>query len=174
MLLGLAFNTIFMLIEGRRYQHLHHSKWRINVLERNYFAQELSPASPVEHGWREQLVADLKQPHFTISLTLGVRLRLRRNYLMLAYFTTVVWLTKVFIHPASPESLASFFARLAVGDLLPSWFVLASASLFVVSVSVLAAATPSEEALDNWSKTERARAVAGGGKGGDAQGHGIG
>ena len=159
MLLGLAFNTLFMLIEGRRYQHLHHSKWRINLLEHNYFAAQLSATPPVEGTWREQLSADLQRPHFTISKSLGIRLRLRRNYLMLAYFTTAVWLTKIFIHPASPGTLEEYYRRLAVGGLLPSWFVAATATLFVAFVTLCALVTPSEEALDDWSKLEHARFI---------------
>jgi uncharacterized membrane protein len=157
MLLGLAFNTIFMLIEGRRYQHLHHSKWRINLLEHNYFACHLGAARTVEPRWRDQLADDLQSPRFTISLSLGIRLRLRRNYLMLAYFITAVWLTKAFIHPHSPGSFGEFYRRFAVGDLFPCWFVLVTASVFVVGVTALALITPSEEALDNWSKAEHAR-----------------
>jgi uncharacterized membrane protein len=156
MLLGLAFNTLFMLIEGRRYQHLHHSKWRINLLEHNYFAEQLGASCPLEAAWRHQLACDLQRPHFTIRHSLGVRLRLRRNYLLLAYFITAVWLTKLFIHPASPSSALELYRRLAVGDLLPSWFVVATAALFIVGVSVVALVTPSEEALEHWSKQEHA------------------
>lgn len=158
MLLGLAFNTIFMLIEGRRYQHLHHSRWRIQLLEREYFAGHLTAAPPREGSWRAQLRADLVRPHATLSHAMGIRLRLRRNYLMLAYFVTTVWLTKVFIHPASPGSVHDFYGRLAVGELFPSWFVALTAGCFVVGVTVLAALTPSEEALDQRTQREQARA----------------
>lgn len=43
LLLGLALNSICMLIEGRRYQHLHHSEWRLRLLEEGYFAPWLAP-----------------------------------------------------------------------------------------------------------------------------------
>jgi uncharacterized membrane protein len=157
MLLGLAFNTLFMVIEGRRYQHLHHSKWRLNLLEHNYFAARLGAEQPVESTWREQLGRDLQQPHFTIGHTLGIRLRLRRNYLLLFYFVTLVWLTKVFVHPVGPASVAEFYRRLAVGELFPPWFVVVTAAVFLVLVTALAVTTPSEEALDDWSKVEHAR-----------------
>jgi uncharacterized membrane protein len=159
MLLGLAFNTLFMVIEGRRYQHLHHSKWRLALLEHNYFAGRLGAHQPVESTWRAQLSRDLQQPHLTIRHTLGIRLRLRRNYLVLFYFVTLVWLTKVFIHPTGPTSIEEYYRRLAVGDLFPSWFVVVTAGVFVVLVTTLAVMTPSEEALDHWSKLEHARFV---------------
>ncbi len=165
MLLGLAFNTIFMFIEGRRYRHLHHSKWRLSLLEHNHFSPMLSQSqAPLESSWRQQLCMDLQRPHFTIGQLMGVRLRLRRNYLVLVYFITAVWLTKVYIHPQSPGDLAIYYARLAVGDLFPSWFVVATACTFVIGVSVLAILTPSEEALEHWSKlahTEFVRAQGG-------------
>ena len=159
MLLGLAFNALFMVVEGRRYQHLHHSKWRLNLLEHNYFAARLGLDRPVESTWRAQLGRDLQQPHFTIRHLLGIRLRLRRNYLILFYFVTAIWLTKVFIHPAGPTSATELYQRLAVGDLFPPWFVVATAATFTITITAFAVLTPSEEALDHWSKLEHARFV---------------
>jgi uncharacterized membrane protein len=157
MLLALAFNTIFMFIEGRRYQHLHHSKWRLSMLEHNHFGPMLrQPQALMEPTWRQQLCMDLQRPHFTISLLMGVRLRLRRNYLVLVYFITAVWLTKLYIHPQSPVDLVAYYTRLAVGDLFPSWFVVLTACAFVISVSGLVLLTPSEEALEHWSKQAHA------------------
>ena len=157
MLLGLAFVALFMVIEGRRYQHLHHSKWRLSLLEHNYFAGQLGASQLVETTWRDQLVRDLQHPHFTISHVLGIRLRLRRNYLMMFYFITLVWLTKIFIHPIGVTSASEFYRRMAVGELFPGWFVVATGAVFVVAVTTLALVTPSEEALEHWSKLEHAR-----------------
>jgi uncharacterized membrane protein len=157
LLLGLAINCIFMLIEARRYQHLHHSKWRLRLLEHNYFANQLCPLRTLpEPNWRTQLGVDLEQPHFTISLLMAARLRLRRNYLMLLYFITAVWLTKLFIHPASPNNLGELYRRFAMGDLFPSWFVAGTAGIFVLGASLLAAITPSEEMLEHWTRQQHA------------------
>lgn len=160
MLLGLTFNSMFMLIEGRRYQHLHHSKWRINLMEHNYFAGQLGADRLIERTWHEQLAADLQRSHFTINHWLGIRLRLRRNYLMLFYFVTAVWLTKVYIHPMAPANASEYYRRLSVGGLFPSWFVVITASVFVVTVTLLASITPSEESLEDWSSVEHARFLA--------------
>ena len=43
LLLGLALFSFSLLIEGRRYRHLHHSKWRLYLLESGLFAQLLDP-----------------------------------------------------------------------------------------------------------------------------------
>ncbi|MBW2527250.1 MAG: DUF2270 domain-containing protein [Deltaproteobacteria bacterium] len=158
-LLALAFNSLFMLLEGRRYQHLHHSKWRLELLEGNYFAGQLTHCRPAKLDWRRLLSTDLQQPHFTITFGMGVRLRLRRNYLILAYLTLGVWITKVFIHPASPRGWSELYQRFAVGGLLPSWFVLSSALLFMVVLTVATFVTPSQEALEHWTAAQHARRV---------------
>jgi uncharacterized membrane protein len=145
LLLGLALNTICMVIEARRYQHLHRSEWRLGLLERGYFAPQLTAGTPVP-GWREQLAADLRRPCVSLSFFVAVRVRLRRNYLMLLLFVTAVWVTKVFIHPASARSTGEFYARLAVVDAIPSWFVAASACAFVV-LSMALALTPLRDSV---------------------------
>ena len=99
-------------------------------------------------AWREQLSQDLARPAKTISWLEAARVRLRRNYLMLVYFSTAVWLTKLYIHPASPTSLRAFYDRLALGELIPSWFVAVSAAVFVTAATALALrATPPDETL---------------------------
>src|SRR3990172_8789039 len=45
LLLGLALIGICLLIEARRFRHLLHSKWRLHVLEANYFRGQLCPSS---------------------------------------------------------------------------------------------------------------------------------
>lgn len=160
-LLALAFNSLFMLLEGRRYQHLHHSMWRLGLLEKNYFARQLTHCRPSEADWRTLLSEDLRQPHFTITFGMGIRLRLRRNYLVLAYLTLAVWITKVFIHPDSPADWNELYARFAVGGLIPSWLVASSALLFMVVLTVATLVTPSQEALDHWSAAEHARRIEG-------------
>lgn len=157
MLLGLAIVSICLLIEARRYQRLHHSKWRLALFDHNYFANMLwPPARLPEPTWRRQLAFDLRRPHFTMTWLMATRLRLRRNYLMLVYFITAVWLTKVFIHPDSPPSVAEFYARLGFGGLFPSWFVASTATVFILVASALGLLTPSEEELERWTWERKA------------------
>jgi uncharacterized membrane protein len=152
LLLGLALFGISILIEGRRYRHLHHSKWRLYLIEFGHFSSMLNP-SPHHEGvdWRSLLAADLRHAHFPITWLTAIRSRLRRNYLMLLYFITAVWLAKLFIHPARPESVQEFYFRLAVGDLVPSWFVAVTAVIFVAGATVMALTCPPAEQLENWS-----------------------
>jgi uncharacterized membrane protein len=153
LLLGLALVFISIILEGRRYRHLHHSKWRLYLLESGFFANMLSPpkSSDPSPDWSRLLAADLRHCHFSISWLTGMRLRLRRNYLLVIGFISAVWVTKLFIHPTRVTSLAEFYARLHVGDFIPSWLVAASALIFLVAAAVLGLTCPSAEQLEDWS-----------------------
>jgi uncharacterized membrane protein len=158
LLLGLAIIAISILMEARRYQHLHHSEWRLHLIDRGFFAPLLRLESPISSlRWREMLAADLVQPRLLISLFCAARVRLRRNYLSLTYFTTAVWITKLYVHPGSPNSFAEFYARLSVGNIIPSWFVAASAVIFLVGSTVLALSCPTIEQLEKWEQPEPGR-----------------
>jgi uncharacterized membrane protein len=136
LLLGLAIIGMCLMIEARRFQHVHHSAHRLHLLEAGYLRDQVVGRPDGE--WRERLSADLAKPAKTISWLAAARVRLRRNYLMLVYFITGVWLTKLFIHPASPASVGEFYDRLALGGLIPSWFVAVSAAGFVSGATALA------------------------------------
>src|SRR3989304_3846489 len=131
LLLGLALIGICILIEARRYRHLLHSMWRLQVLEANYFSGQLCPSSTGEKAsWREEIAKDLERPCFTTGTFMALRMRLRSNYLLLVYFVSAVWLSKGFVPPPKAADPSEFSARLAVGELLPSWFVAAPAGPF--------------------------------------------
>ena len=156
LLLGLALIGICLFIEARRFRHLLHSKWRIHVMEAHYFGEQLwPPPSDEKPTWREELAKDMERPRFTIGTFMALRMRLRSNYLLLVYFVSAVWLTKVFIHPNSATDIFEFHTRLAVGELLPSWFVAITAGLFVLAATVLVIRTPSEETVSRWTVRER-------------------
>jgi uncharacterized membrane protein len=152
LLLGLTIIGISILIEARRYRHVHHSNWRLYLIEVGYFSELLSPSdNTYRQVWRTMLAEDLRHPRQTISWFLATRARLRRNYLLLFYFLEVVWFTKLFIHPNSPNSGAQFLARFAVGDLIPSWLVALTAAIFIVVATLLALTCPTLEELEDWS-----------------------
>jgi uncharacterized membrane protein len=158
LLLGLCLIGICILIESRRYRLLLHSMWRLHVLETHYFGGQLWPPSSEEKThWREELAWDLERPRFTIGAFMALRMRLRRNYLLLVYFVSAVWLAKVFIHPQSAADIFEFHTRLAVGELFPSWFVAITAGLFVLTATILAIKTPSEETVSRMTLRERRR-----------------
>jgi uncharacterized membrane protein len=141
LLLGLAAIAISLLIESRRYLHLHHSLWRLRTMEQGYFARLLKPAEAIgETDWCVRMAEDLQTRAFRMGLFTALRVRLRRNYLLLVYFITAVWVTKIFVHPSSPKDVLEFYRRFAVGDFIPSWFVVITAPLFIVVCTLLALA----------------------------------
>jgi uncharacterized membrane protein len=148
LLLGLAILGISVLIEGRRYRHLHHSEWRLYLMERGYLAELLEPSNVWD--WRQRLASDLRRPRLRISWFTAMRVRLRRNYLVLLYFVTATWITKLFIHPGRPDSVQAFVDRFAVGDLIPPWFVMVTAFVFVAGATVLSATCPAAEKTEQW------------------------
>lgn len=152
LLLGLALIAISIVLEARRYRHLYHSKWRLHVLERGYFAAQLldRPGAAGER-WRAMLAEDLEHPRLLLGWFAATRVRLRRNYLLLIYFVTVVWITKLFVHPESPHYLREFYDRLAVGELVPSWLVVVTAGIFILTSTLLALTCPSMEELESWA-----------------------
>jgi uncharacterized membrane protein len=151
LLLGLALIAISVLIEGRRYRHLHHSGWRLYLIETGYFADLLDPAErPPVVAWREKLAEDLRRPRLRLTWFEATRVRLRRNYMMILFFVTGAWIVKLFIHPTRPASIVEFFDRLAIGDLIPAWLVAVAAFLFVGGATALAALCPPAEKIEKW------------------------
>ncbi len=153
LLLGLGIIFISLLLEARRYRHLHHSKWRLFLLESGFFANIMDPAARrnAVPDWRRLLSADLRHTHFSLGWYTAIRLRLRRNYLLVVYFVTAVWLVKLFIHPHRPQHFAELYDRLSVGGFIPSWVVAVSAVLFIVGASALGLSSPPAEVLEDWS-----------------------
>jgi uncharacterized membrane protein len=152
LLLGIALLTISIIIEARRYRHLYHSKWRIFLMEVGYFSQFLEPSpSQRQAHWRSLLAEDLRKPNFSLNWFTALRVRLRRNYLLLLYFITGAWITKLYIHPESPGTTQVFLSRLAVGDFIAAWLVGISALVIVIGATILAVTCPSAEKLEDWS-----------------------
>jgi len=153
LLLGLALVFISILLEGRRYRHLHHSKWRLYLLESGFFANKLWPknASDPSPDWKSLLAADLRHTQFSISWLTGMRLRLRRNYLLVIGFMSVVWVAKLFMHPVRATNLAELYSRLHVGNFIPSWLVALTAFSFLATAAVLGLTCPPAEELEDWS-----------------------
>ncbi len=151
LLLGLALIGISVLIEGRRYCHLHHCGWRLYLIESGYYANLLDPSgTPPVADWRKRLADDLRHPRLMLSWFGATRIRLRRNYLMVLYFVTAAWITKLFIHPKRPASMGDFYDRLAVGELIPPWFVAVTAFVSVAGATMLAATCQPAENLEKW------------------------
>jgi uncharacterized membrane protein len=112
LLLGFAGLAVAIVLEARRYRHVHASQQRLLLLERGYLVSLLH--GDADPGWRTALAADLERPALRIGLLLAIGVRLRRNYLLLIYLLAVVWFTKTLIHPTPAEGLGGWLAHLAI------------------------------------------------------------
>ena len=86
---------LLLLIESRRYRFFDVYRRRVRSLERNYFAQMLSPRGEPEHDWARILSEDLRRPRFQISLAQAMSRRLKRNYCWLFLILLLAWLLKI-------------------------------------------------------------------------------
>ncbi|MBI4859657.1 MAG: DUF2270 domain-containing protein [Candidatus Riflebacteria bacterium] len=151
LLLGLAAVLVSIVIEAQRYANLHHILWRLHVIERGYFAAMLRGEDPLHQGeWRDLLAGDLETSRAYIGLFSAIRARLRRNYILLIYFVTAVWITKLFIHPSSPASAVEFYHRFTVAGIIPPWLVVLLAVTIILVSTLLAATGPCTEEIEEF------------------------
>lgn len=153
LLLALAFNTVFLIMESRRYQTFDLWRRRFRILNRYVVVPVLTgrpqAANPEQREALARVAEDLGRmvPHLRIQQAVGARLR--RNYLYLLGVGLVSWVLKLEVHPAPAESFAELVPRAAVGVIPGEWIV---ASVVVVGglAVVLALRAPSERML-NWA-----------------------
>ncbi len=114
----------FLYIEARRYRFYDLWRSRVRLIETEFFAEMLTPATldGVE-DWRQILAEDLLQPRFSVSMWQALGWRLRRNYIWIFTVLVISWVVKVLIHPSTPTSLAELLRRIQIG-LIPAWLVL--------------------------------------------------
>ncbi|MDQ3908661.1 MAG: DUF2270 domain-containing protein [Acidobacteriota bacterium] len=133
--------VFFLTMEARRYRYYEIWASRVRVLETGFFAQLLKPmTAPAADEWAEHLAADLRTPHFTISLWEALGRRLRRNYLWLFVLLAASWNLKVYLHPFPATDFEEFIRRAAVG-VVPGDVVFLLGFVFNLGVFVFAFAT---------------------------------
>jgi uncharacterized membrane protein len=151
LLLALAFNGVFLVMESRRYQTFDLWRRRFRVLNLHVVAPVLGGAREVDAEAREAIAglgADLGRMLPRIGLGSAVGFRLRRNYGYLLAVGLVAWLLKLEVHPAPAGGPAEWVARAAVGT-VPGAAVFAGVAALVLLGLVLAVRAPSEGML-NW------------------------
>ena len=81
-------------------------------MEQGYFLSLLKPSGACgETGWRGLMAEDVETRSLRMGLFTALRLRLRRNYLLLVYFIAELWITRIFPHPTSPKDGMDFYQR---------------------------------------------------------------
>ncbi len=132
--------AFFLFMEARRYRYYEIWSSRVRMIETGYFAKLLSPESPMEDKWAEDLTTDLITPHFTISEWEAVGRRLRRNYLWIFALLALSWNLKVYLHPLPAYNFEAFIERAGVG-IVPGWAVIAVGFVFNAIVLIFAVST---------------------------------
>lgn len=152
LLLTVGFDTMFLLMESRRYQIFDLWRRRFRLLNRYVVAPALgTPVQGEADGHRlalQEIGVELGKlvPH--ISLTQAVGYRLRRNYGYVFSLVLLAWILKLEVHPTPAASLGAMAERAAIGTLLPAPLVLLIVGIVVAVAIVLALAAPSEQMID--------------------------
>ena len=122
---------LLLVIEARRYRFFDVYRSRVRQMERNYYAQILDPAEPIDVEWAKRLGQDLRAPLFLISLRAAMSRRLRRNYCWIFSILLLAWVVKISSRlPETPKAgvnLNTFeqtIANAAFGP-LPGWLIIA-------------------------------------------------
>jgi uncharacterized membrane protein len=154
LLLALAFNAVFLIMESRRYQTFDLWRRRFRVLNRYMVVPVLTgtqtASTPEQREALARVSDDLGRmvPHIRLWQAMGFRLR--RNYGYLLGVGFVSWTLKLEVHPEPTGSIGEIVERAAVGTMPGEW-VVAAVGLIALLAIVVAARAPSDQML-NWAE----------------------
>ncbi|GJM28037.1 MAG: membrane protein [Cyclobacteriaceae bacterium] len=141
-ILATIFVLFFLIIESRRYKYFDLWRWRIALLNENFFTQIVSPDSkPLRPNWREMLSSELKYSRFKISFMEAFGRRLRRNYSWIFILLGICWIAKIVIHPVPITEFSEILSRATIFNLIPGIVVLIIGILFNLSLMAIAIIT---------------------------------
>lgn len=151
-LLGMFLTFAFLTIEARRYRFYHLWSGWIRLMETEYYETLLrsNVVLPSER-WHVLLDRDLGNPHFKISWSTAVGLRLRHNYMAIFSFLLLTWITKLLLHPEAAvlgEALRTIRERAAVGP-FPGEIIITMVALFYCLLVLLMLVVPSHSSRGN-------------------------
>jgi uncharacterized membrane protein len=153
LLIALAFQLVFLLMESRRYQTFDLWRRRFRTLNRAFIVPALDEVEPDDAG-RAQLQALARDmgrtvPH--LSLLHAVGYRVRRNYGYLIGVTLLAWVMKLETQPYAARSAAELIRRAAIA-FVPGPLVLALVFGGIGALLLTGAAAPTHEMVD-WEAT---------------------
>jgi uncharacterized membrane protein len=137
LIFGMLLVLLLLNIEARRYRFFDVYRGRVRRLERNYYAQILSPENEVETGWTRILGEDLRRPTFLIGRRQALSRRLRRNYIWLFLILLLAWFLKITSAKMQQTqglhddvlSPWEYVRNAAIGP-VPGWLVMIAVGLF--------------------------------------------
>jgi uncharacterized membrane protein len=93
LLLGMAANVVFLIIEARRFRFFDVWRARVRMLEENFYGGILrrDQASP-DDEWGASVADDLLRPRFHMTRIQAFRARLMRNFRWIFLFLLVAWI----------------------------------------------------------------------------------
>lgn len=136
--LATIFVLIFLFIEARRYKYYDLWRWRVAVVNENFFGPLLSGYKPVMDNWRENLGSDLEHSRFKITFGEAFGRRLRRNYSWIFVVLAGCWITKICIHPEPISGIAEIIPRAGIYDIISGWVVIGVGVLFNLCLIIIA------------------------------------
>lgn len=150
LLLALAFQGVFLLMESRRYQTFDLWRRRFRTLNRHLVAPVLRDDPELSTEARTALAAlavELGRLVPQISLPAAAGYRIRRNYGYLFLVTLVAWILRLEVLAGADAGLARLVAEAAIGE-VPGAIVLLGVLSAAAAGSLLAFLAPSERMLD--------------------------
>lgn len=154
LLLALAFQTVFLIMESRRYQTFDLWRHRFRRLNRIMIVPALENRPLDEETEREmrELAIDMGRTVPHLSLFDAVGYRTRRNYGYLFGVTLLAWIMKLEIQPEAARSVHEFLDRATIA-FIPGWLVFAAVTGSVAALLVVAVRAPTGDML-NWEATD--------------------
>lgn len=155
LLLTVGFDTMFLMMESRRYQIFDLWRRRFRALNRYVVAPALGTAPEVDGAVRAEGLKEVGVelgrlvPHISVLQAVGYRIR--RNYGYVFSLVLFAWLLKLEVHPTSARSFADIVDRAAIGVLLPGPVVMVIVLLLAAVATALALAAPTERMVD-WAE----------------------
>ncbi len=141
-ILATIFVFFFLIIEARRYKYFDLWRWRVALVNENFFASILCPeAAPLEPNWHKLLSYDLQHSQFKITLLEAFGRRLRRNYIWVFIVLGCCWLIKISIHPVPVDHFSQLLERAAIYHLLDGGVVIAIGVIFNMGLLLTAIMT---------------------------------
>jgi uncharacterized membrane protein len=153
LLLAIAFDIIFLVMESRRYQVYDLWRRRFRALNQYLVAPVLDPQSASQQEVIEENLArvatDLGRTVPHLSLVDSIGYRIRRNYAYLLAAVILAWFAKLELHPEPAADVSVLLERAAIGS-VPGTVVLAMMLAFITTCAILTLRAPSEGML-NWT-----------------------
>ena len=147
----------FMYIEARRYRFYDLWRSRVRLMETEFFAEMLTPASQeAVENWRQILAEDLLRPRFSVTMWEALGRRLRRIYIWIFVVLAASWLVKIVIHPQTTRSLTELIERARIGP-IPPWIVLLIGVVFNTFLFILIVTTAPRQAAGETTNRQETR-----------------